>query len=73
MSITNQIVEGGMFAASIRDYDALLMDKPPYSPPYIHKAGLSVADEVRLYNPLPQRHTKSKPKRSAHHAKIHSH
>lgn len=36
-SITNQIVIGGMFVASIRDYDALLMDKPPYSPPYIHK------------------------------------
>lgn len=36
-SITNQIVEGGMFVASIRDYDALLMDKPPYSPPYIHQ------------------------------------
>ena len=36
-SITNQIAEGGMFVASIRDYDALLMDKPPYSPPYIHK------------------------------------
>ena len=36
-SITNQIAEGGMFVASIRDYDALLMAKPPYSPPYIHK------------------------------------
>ena len=36
-SITNQIATGGMFVASIRDYDALLMDKPPYSPPYIHK------------------------------------
>ena len=36
-SITNQIAPGGMFVASIRDYDALLMDKPPYSPPYIHK------------------------------------
>lgn len=36
-SITNQIVTGGMFVASIRDYDELLMDKPPYSPPYIHK------------------------------------
>ena len=36
-SITNQIVPGGMFVASIRDYDALLMEKPPYSPPYIHK------------------------------------
>ena len=36
-SITNQIRDGGLFVASIRDYDALLMDKPPYSPPYIHK------------------------------------
>ena len=36
-SITGQIVPGGMFVASIRDYDALLADKPPYSPPYIHK------------------------------------
>ena len=36
-SIVNQIQYGGMFVASIRDYDALLMDKPPYSPPYIHK------------------------------------
>ena len=36
-SITNQIVPGGLFVASIRDYDSLLMDKPPYSPPYIHK------------------------------------
>ena len=32
-----QINDGGIFVASIRDYDALLMDKPPYSPPYIHK------------------------------------
>lgn len=36
-SIANQIATGGMFVASIRDYDALLADKPPYSPPYIHK------------------------------------
>lgn len=36
-SILNQVKTGGMFVASIRDYDALLMDKPPYSPPYIHK------------------------------------
>lgn len=36
-SITSQIAAGGMFVASIRDYDALLMDRPPYSPPYIHK------------------------------------
>ena len=36
-SITNQIKDGGIFVASIRDYDALLIDKPSYSPPYIHK------------------------------------
>lgn len=36
-SIISQIKKGGMFVASIRDYDALLESKPPYSPPYIHK------------------------------------
>lgn len=36
-SIVNQMAEGGMFVASIRDYDELLCNKPPYSPPYIHK------------------------------------
>ncbi len=36
-SITNQLATGGMFVASIRDYDALLLDKPAYSPPYIHR------------------------------------
>ena len=36
-SITNQLKENGIFVGSIRDYDALLRDKPPYSPPYIHK------------------------------------
>jgi SAM-dependent methyltransferase len=36
-SITGRIKDGGIFVASIRDYDALLMDKPPYSPPYIHQ------------------------------------
>ena len=36
-SITGQIRNGGIFVASIRDYDSLLSDKPPYSPPYIHK------------------------------------
>ena len=36
-SITNQISDGGIFVASIRDYDALLTDKHPYSPPYIHR------------------------------------
>ena len=36
-SIAGQLKTGGMFVASIRDYDAMLLDKPPYSPPYIHK------------------------------------
>ena len=36
-SIVNQIKDDGIFVASIRDYDALLANKPPYSPPYIHK------------------------------------
>ncbi|MBE5866618.1 MAG: class I SAM-dependent methyltransferase [Lachnospiraceae bacterium] len=35
-SIANQIKGNGIFVASIRDYDSLLMEKPPYSPPYIH-------------------------------------
>ncbi len=36
-SICARLRDGGLFVASIRDYDALLSDKPPYSPPYIHK------------------------------------
>ena len=36
-SIVNQIKDSGIFVASIRDYDALLGNKPPYSLPYIHK------------------------------------
>lgn len=36
-SIAGRMGEGSMFVASIRDYDALLEEKPPYSPPYIHK------------------------------------
>ena len=36
-SISGQVRPGGIFVASIRDYDRLLVDKPPYSPPYIHK------------------------------------
>ncbi len=36
-SIVNQLKDNGIFVASIRDYDSLLMDKPPYSPPYINK------------------------------------
>ena len=36
-SIVNQLSDGGMFVASIRDYDTLVKTKPPYSPPYIHQ------------------------------------
>lgn len=36
-SITGRMAEGGVFVASIRDYDDLLERRPPYSPPYIHK------------------------------------
>lgn len=36
-SIVDRIEKGGMFVASIRDYDALLQEKPAYSAPYIHK------------------------------------
>ncbi len=36
-SIVNQLAQGGMFVASIRDYDSLLEEKPTYSAPYIHK------------------------------------
>ena len=36
-SIVGRIKPGGIFVASIRDYDSLLAEKPPYSPPYIHK------------------------------------
>lgn len=36
-SMCGRLRPGGLFAASIRDYDSLLMSKPPYSPPYIHK------------------------------------
>ncbi len=36
-SIIRQTRTGGIFVASIRDYDSLLAKKPPYSAPYIHK------------------------------------
>ena len=38
-SITGRIKPGGILIASIRDYDQLLREKPPYSAPYIHKTG----------------------------------
>lgn len=36
-SIVNQIKIGGIFVASIRDYDALLQDKPPIPLPIFIK------------------------------------
>lgn len=36
-STVGRLAPEGLFVASIRDYDALLSSKPPYSPPYIHK------------------------------------
>ena len=35
-SISARIKDGGIFVGSIRDYDALIQSKPPYSAPYIH-------------------------------------
>ena len=36
-SITAQMRGGGLFVASIRDYDQMLQEKPKYSAPYVHK------------------------------------
>lgn len=36
-SIIGQLKSNGIFVASIRDYDQLLINKPSYSPPFIHK------------------------------------
>ena len=51
-SIAGQIRESGIFVGSIRDYDALLQDKPPYSPPYIHKTekGKRVSFQTWIWN-----------------------
>ena len=51
-SIADQTKENGIFVGSIRDYDALLQDKPPYSPPYIHKTdkGKRVSFQTWIWN-----------------------
>ena len=51
-SITGQIRPGGIFVASIRDYDTLLDEKPPYSPPYIHRTekGQRVSFQIWVWN-----------------------
>ena len=51
-SITGQVSPGGIFVASIRDYDSLLESRPPYSPPYIHKTdgGQRVSFQTWVWN-----------------------
>ncbi|MBQ6372353.1 MAG: class I SAM-dependent methyltransferase [Oscillospiraceae bacterium] len=36
-SISERLNPGGLFVASIRDYDLLLKERPSYSAPYVHK------------------------------------
>lgn len=36
-SITDRLRKGGIFVASIRDYDRMLQEKPKFSAPYVHK------------------------------------
>ena len=36
-SIAGRLREGGLFVASIRDYELLLKEKPAFSAPYVHK------------------------------------
>ena len=36
-SIADRLLDGGLFVASIRDYDRMLEEKPAFSPPYVHK------------------------------------
>ena len=51
-SISGRVKSGGIFVASIRDYDSLLISKPPYSPPYIHKTekGQRVSFQTWVWN-----------------------
>ena len=49
-SITGRMKKNGIFVASIRDYDALLMEKPPYSPPYIHKTASGQRVSFQTWN-----------------------
>lgn len=49
-SITSQLATGGMFVSSIRDYDALLMEKPPYCPPYIHRTDMGQRVSFQTWN-----------------------
>lgn len=51
-SIVSRIRPGGIFVASIRDYNNLLLSKPPYSPPYIHPTskGQRVSFQTWVWN-----------------------
>ena len=39
VSMTDRLRGGGLFVASIRDYDRMLEEKPAFSAPYVHKTG----------------------------------
>ena len=51
-SISGQTKENGIIVASIRDYDSLLNEKPPYSPPYIYqtKEGQRISFQTWSWN-----------------------
>ena len=51
-SILGRLGPGGLFVASIRDYDSLLTRRPPYGPPYIHPTdkGQRVAFQTWAWN-----------------------
>jgi 2-polyprenyl-3-methyl-5-hydroxy-6-metoxy-1,4-benzoquinol methylase len=51
-SILGQTKDGGIFVASIRDYDSLLEKKPSYSTPYVHKTdkGQRVSFQTWVWN-----------------------
>ena len=51
-SILGRLRQGGILVASIRDYDSLLKEKPPYSPPYIHRTerGQRVSFQTWVWN-----------------------
>lgn len=51
------IYPGGLFVGSIRDYDALLQTKPPYSPPYIHKTAAGQRVSFQTWDWAGERYT----------------
>lgn len=49
-SISGRIKKGGLFIASIRDYDEILKAKPHYSPPYIHETEIGKRVSFQTWN-----------------------